>query len=47
LKNNVLPRGLVHLEELFEFNDVSKNPKIEPSGKEVEECNTGTRKNPK
>jgi hypothetical protein len=36
LKNNVLPRGLVPLEELFDFNDVSKKPKIEPSGKEVE-----------
>jgi hypothetical protein len=27
LKNNVLPRGLVPLEDLFDFNDVAKNPK--------------------
>jgi hypothetical protein len=47
LKNNVLPRGLVPLEELFDFNDVAKNPKIEPSGKEVEECNIGTEEKPK
>jgi hypothetical protein len=24
LKNNVLPRGLVSLEDLFDFNDVAK-----------------------
>jgi hypothetical protein len=42
LKNNVLPRGLVPLEDLFDFNDVAKKPKIEASGKEVEDCNIGT-----
>jgi hypothetical protein len=42
LKNNVLPRGLVPLEDLFDFNDVSKKPKIEARGKEVEDCNIGT-----
>jgi hypothetical protein len=47
LKNNVLPRGLVPLEELFNFNDVSKKPKFEPSGREVEECNIGTEEEPK
>jgi ribonuclease HI len=47
LKNNVLPRGLVPLEDLFDFNDVAKKPKIEASGKEVEECNIGTEENPK
>jgi hypothetical protein len=35
LKNNVLPRGLVPLEELFDFNDVAKKPKIEPTGKRL------------
>ena len=35
LKNNVLPRGLVPLEDLFDFNDVAKKPKIEASGQEV------------
>jgi hypothetical protein len=47
LKNNVLPRGLVPLEELFDFNDVANKPNIEPSGKEVEECNIGTEETPK
>jgi ribonuclease HI len=47
LKNNVLPRGLVPLEDLFDFNDVAKKPKIEASGKEVEECNIGTEEKPK
>jgi hypothetical protein len=27
LKNNVLPRGLVLLEDLFDFNDVAKKAK--------------------
>jgi hypothetical protein len=47
LKNNVLPRGLVLLEDLFDFSDVAKKPKIEASGKEVEDCNIGTEENPK
>jgi ribonuclease HI len=47
LKSNVLPRGLVPLEDLFDFNDVAKKPKIEASGKEVEECNIGTEEKPK
>jgi hypothetical protein len=37
----VLPRGLVPLEDLFDFNDVAKKKKIEASGKEVKECNIG------
>jgi adenylate cyclase class IV len=47
LKNNVLPRGLVPLEDLFDFNDVAKKPKIEASIKEVEDCNIGIEENPK
>jgi hypothetical protein len=47
LKNNIFPRGLVPLEELFDFNDVAKNPNIEASGKEVEECNIGIEGKPK
>jgi hypothetical protein len=43
----VLRRGLVSLEDLFDFNDVAKKPKIEASGKEVEECNIGTEEKPK
>jgi hypothetical protein len=33
LKSNVLPRGLVPLEDLFDFNDVAKNTKIEKMDK--------------
>jgi ribonuclease HI len=47
LENNVLPRGLVPLEDLFDFNDVAKKLKIEASCKEVEECNIGTEEKPK
>jgi hypothetical protein len=43
----VLPRILVPLEDLFDFNDVAKKPKIEASGKEIEECNIGMEENPK
>lgn len=43
LKDNVLPRGLAPLEELFDFNDVGKKPKIEPTGANVEECNMRTK----
>jgi hypothetical protein len=46
-KNNILPRGLVPLEEIFDFNDVAKNTKIEPTGKDIEECNIGTNEKPK
>jgi len=46
LKDNVLPRGLVPLEELFYFNSVAKKPKIEPVGAEVEGCNIGTDESP-
>jgi len=42
LKNNILPRGLVPLEGLFDFNNVAKKANIEPTGREVEECNIGT-----
>jgi len=42
-----LPRGLVPLEELFYFNDVAKNPKVQPKGTTIEDCNLGTKKEPK
>ena len=47
LKSNVLPRGLVPLEDLFDFNDVAKKLKIEASGQEVEDCNIGTEEKPR
>jgi ribonuclease HI len=47
LKRNVLPRGLVPLEDLFDFNDVAKKLKIEANGQEVEDCNIGTEEKPR
>ena len=47
LKSNVLPRGLVPLEDLFDNDDVAKKPKIEAHGQEVEDCNIGTEQKPK
>jgi ribonuclease HI len=47
LKSNVLPRGLVPLEDLFDNDDVAKKPKIEAHGQEVEDCNIGTEEKPK
>ena len=37
-----MPKGLVPLEELFDFNDVAKKPKLEPVEFEVEERNIGS-----
>jgi hypothetical protein len=33
LKDSIFPRGLVPLEELFDFDDATKKQKIEPTGK--------------
>jgi hypothetical protein len=46
LKSNVFTRGLVPLEDLFDFNDVAKKPKIKANGKEVEDVNIGTEEKP-
>ena len=47
LKSNTIPRGMVHLEEFFDSNDVERNPKVSPSDTEVEECNIGMEQEPK
>ena len=47
LKSNTIPRGLVPLEEIFDRNDVARSPKVAPSDAEVEECNIGTKEDPK
>ena len=44
--NNFL-KGLVPLEELFDFNDVSRKPKMEPTEAEIEECNICSEQEPK
>lgn len=42
LKDNVIPTGLVPLEEIFDQNDIAKRPKLIPTEVGVEECNIGT-----
>lgn len=40
-KNDLIPRGLTPLEDIFDFNDVAKKPKMEPTKANVEEHNIG------
>lgn len=35
LKNNCIPKGLIPLENLFDHNDVVKNPKIKSDDEKV------------
>ena len=46
-KDQSLPKGLAPLEELFDFNNVAKKPKLEPVETEVEEYNIGSELKPK
>jgi hypothetical protein len=46
LKNNIIPKGLVPLENIFDNNDVARNPKIIANYEDIEDCNIGTQKNP-
>ena len=46
-KDESLPSGLLPLEELIDFDDVAKKPKLEPVETEVEECNIGSELKPK
>jgi hypothetical protein len=47
LNNNMIPKGLVPLETLFDENDVARNPKITVNDEDVKDCNIGTPENPK
>lgn len=47
LKYNFLPIGLTSLEDLFDSNDISRQPKMKPLNTEIEDCNIGTPENPK
>jgi len=47
LKNNFLPKGLVPLEDLFDSNDVAREPKMETLRADIGECNIGTKERPK
>ena len=42
LKNNTIPKNLVPIEEIFDNNDVPRNPKVSPNDAKVEDCNIGT-----
>ena len=45
--DNSFPRVLAPLYELFDFNDVARNPKMESTETDVEECNIGSIEEPK
>ena len=47
LKDNHLPKGLTPLENIFDFNDIPKKPKMEPLKVDIEDYNLGTKENPK
>ena len=42
LKSNIIPKGLVPLDKLFENNDMVRSPKITVNDGDVEDCNIGT-----
>ena len=47
LKDNVIPRGLIPLEEIFDQDDVARKPSLVPTDKGVEDVNLGTTDKPK
>jgi len=47
LKDNVIPKGLIPLEELFDQDDVAHKPSLVPTEKVVEDVNIRTTENPK
>jgi len=47
LKNNIILKGLIPLEELFDQDDVARKRTLQPTKKGVEEVNIRTAANPK
>jgi len=47
LKDNIIPKGLIPLEELFDQDDAARKPSLVPTDKGVEDVNLGTTKKPK
>jgi len=47
LKDNVIPKGLIPLEELFDHDDVARKLTLQPTEKGVEDMNLGTAEHPK
>ena len=46
LKGNVIPKGMVPLENFFDANDVPVNVNKKSWADDVEDCNVGTKKKP-
>ena len=46
-KGNYIPKGLIPLEKLLDQNDVSKDPKIQPVGNDIEDQNIQTEDSPR
>ena len=46
LKINIIPKGQVPLEKLFDNNDVARSPKITVNEGDVEYCNIGAHEDP-
>ena len=47
MKNNFIPKFLVPLEQLFDKNDVPTKPIVLPKDENIEDCNLGTKQEPK
>jgi hypothetical protein len=47
LKNNQIPKGLIPLERLFNQNDIPLRSTFQPQPEEVEDCDIGTKENPR
>eukprot|EP00253_Pinus_taeda_P023690 PITA_23690 len=47
LKDNVIPKGLIPIEELFDQDDVARKPSLVPTEKGVEDVNIRKAENPK
>ena len=47
MKENHFPKGLTPLEDLFDFNDIPKKPKMEPLKVDIEDYNIGIEEKPK
>jgi hypothetical protein len=47
LKNNQTPNGLISLEILFDRDDIPLKYTLQPQPEEVEDCDIGTKENPK
>jgi len=47
LKDNIIPKGLIPFEELFDQDDVARKPSLVPTDKGVEDVNLGTADKPK